>query len=62
MTSSQPPLISPRAALIILLAVLVALSAGALTYLARRSIPEGLLAAGSAFGATLLLANTLISS
>ncbi|HEX8093033.1 hypothetical protein [Jatrophihabitans sp.] len=61
MTSSQPPLISPRSALIILLAVLVAATAGGLTFLADRSVPAALLASGSAFAATLILANTLIS-
>ncbi|GAA4522568.1 hypothetical protein GCM10023191_101990 [Actinoallomurus oryzae] len=50
-----------RAALVLLLAVLTGAVAGTLTYFARRSIPEALLAGGAATGGAIGLFNRLIA-
>ena len=61
MTQSPPdPLLTVRAAVILLLSLLVGVAAGGLTYLVRRSLPEAVLAGGAATGSALLLFNTLI--
>lgn len=60
-TPKPPALLTPRAALVLLLAVLTGVAAGVLTYLARHSIPEALLTAGAAAGAGIGLYNHLIA-
>lgn len=62
-TSPTPgPLLSARAALLMLLAVLVGLAAGALTFLGGRSAPSAVLAGGTAAGAGLLFFSKLIGT
>lgn len=58
---TPPPLLTIRAAVVLLLAALTAIGAGLLTYFARRSIPEALLAAGAAGGAAIGVFNRLIA-
>lgn len=58
--SSPDPLLSVRAAVVLLLALIVGGSAAALTYLAHRSVPGAVLIGGSATGAATLLFNGLI--
>jgi hypothetical protein len=62
--TSQPPgpLLSTRAALLMLLAVLAGLSAGALTFLSGRSVPSAVLAGCGAAGAALLFFNKVIGT
>ncbi|WP_345475899.1 hypothetical protein [Actinoallomurus oryzae] len=60
-TSNPPALLTLRAALVLLLAVLTGAVAGTLTYFARRSIPEALLAGGAATGGAIGLFNRLIA-
>lgn len=61
MTSSSPgPLLSLRAAVVLLLALLVGLSACVLAYLAGHSLPAALLAGGSATGGAVMLFNSVI--
>lgn len=54
------PLLDVRAALVILLAVLVGVAAGWLSFLASRSLPAAALAGGSAAGGALLLFEKII--
>jgi hypothetical protein len=54
------PLLTVRAALILLLALIAGAAAGALTYLGHRSVPAAVLVAGSASGGALMLFNSLI--
>jgi hypothetical protein len=60
----DPPgsLISTRTALILLLAVLVGLAAGALTFTVAHSIAAAVLAGGAAFASTIRLFHTIIGS
>lgn len=55
-------ILTARSALLILIAMIVSVAAGALTYLACRSVPESILAAASAFGGSLLWLNKVIGS
>ncbi|MEU5609726.1 hypothetical protein AB0H03_13505 [Streptomyces sparsogenes] len=55
------PLLSLRAAIILLLGVLTALGAGALTVLAGGTIASGVLAGGAAFAAAVLFFHTIIA-
>ncbi len=60
-TSPPPgPLLSVRAALVILLAALVSTATGGLTFLTSQSIPTAILAGGAAAGGALLCFNQLI--
>ena len=54
------PLLDQRAALILLISLLVAIAAGVLTWCAHQSSPEAVLAGGAAFGATLALLHQVI--
>ena len=58
--SEPTPLLTVRATVILLLAVLVGITAGVLTYLAQRSVPGAVLAGGGATGAAIALFNTII--
>ncbi len=61
MTSSPPgPLLGVRAALVILLAILVGLAAVGLTFLTGQSIPAAILTGGAAAGGALLFFNQMI--
>jgi hypothetical protein len=53
-------LLSVRAALILLLAVVVGGVAGALAFVAHHSVPEGFLAGGAAAGGALALFDRMI--
>lgn len=55
-------LLTIRSALIFLLTALVAIAACLLTYAARHSIPEAIIAAGVSAGVAVGLFNSLISS
>lgn len=60
---SEPggPLISQRAAIVLLLGALTALGAGVLTVLAGGALASGVLAGGAAFAASVLFFNAIIS-
>ncbi len=63
MTSSTPdpgPLLTVRASVVLLLALVVGVLAGGLAYLAQRSVPAAVLVGGGAAGAALLLFHTVI--
>nr|WP_258545140.1 hypothetical protein [Micromonospora provocatoris] len=63
MTSPAPdpgPLLTVRAAVILLLALVIGVLAGALSYLAQGSVPAAILVGGGAAGAALLLFHTII--
>lgn len=61
MTSSPPgPLLSVRAAVVLLLALVVGLLVGGLSYLTDHSVPHAVLWGGSAAGGALLLFHTVI--
>jgi len=61
MPQSPPdPLLTVRAAVILLMALIVGGFAGALAYLAHRSFPDAVLAGGSAMGGATLLFNSVI--
>ncbi|THC54848.1 hypothetical protein [Streptomyces alfalfae] len=55
-------LLTPRAALVILFAVLTALGVGALTVAAGQTLAEAVLAGGGALGGALLLFNQVIGN
>lgn len=57
---SPDPLLTVRATVILLLALIVGAAAGGLTYLAHRSLPGAVLVGGSATGGAILLFNTMI--
>lgn len=57
---SRGPLLDQRAALILLISLLVALATGVLTWCAHQSPPEAVLAGGAAFGGTLALLHQVI--
>jgi Zn-dependent protease len=59
-TPSRDGLVSVRAAVVLLTAIIVGCAAGALAHLAGQPTAAALLVAGGAFGATLGLANSLI--
>jgi hypothetical protein len=54
------PLLTVRAAVVLLLSLLAGVSAAVLTYLAYHSVPGAVLAGGSAAGGAILLFNTVI--
>ena len=54
------PLLTVRATVILLLALLIGITAGLLTYLAQHSVPEAILTGGGATGAATALLNTII--
>jgi hypothetical protein len=61
MTTQNPQhLLTPRAALIILFAVITGFTIGVLDFLARKSVPEAVLAGLGAFGVSIPVFNTLI--
>lgn len=63
MTSPPPgPLLSVRAALVMLLAALVGLAAAGLAFLSTRSLPPATLTGGGAAAAALLFFNQVIGS
>ena len=55
-----PPLMSPRSALIFVVAFIAALIAGLLAHLSGSSLPAAVLYGGGAFGAALFAANSMI--
>lgn len=55
------PLLGQRAAIVLLLGVLVGLGAGVLTVLAGESAASGVLAGGAAFAAAVLFFHTIIA-
>ncbi|GGR54669.1 hypothetical protein [Streptomyces griseomycini] len=55
------PLLGLRTAIILLLGVLTALSAGTLTVLAGGAVASGILAGGTAFAAAVLFFHTIIA-
>lgn len=59
-STSTDPLLTVRAAVVLLLAVIVGVAVGVLTYLVQDSVPAGLLAGLAAIGATTVSAATLI--
>lgn len=59
--SNQSPLLGPRTALVLLLGVLVAVGAGVLTVLGGEPPADGVLAAGAAFGASVMFFHKIIS-
>ena len=54
------PLITQRAALILMMATLIGLIAGGLTFWAQRSTPESILAGGAALGGAIALLHEII--
>jgi len=61
MTSSPPgPLLTVRAAVVLLLASIIGLIAGGLTYVGDHSLPGAVLVGGGAAGGALLLFHTII--
>lgn len=61
MTPSSPgPLLTVRAAVLLLLALVVGVLAGGLSYLADHSVPSAVLWGGGAAGGALALFHTLI--
>ncbi|GII59424.1 hypothetical protein Pth03_78130 [Planotetraspora thailandica] len=60
MTPPPGPLLSVRAAVVLLLAGVVGLLAGVLAYLAGQPLPAALLVSGGAVGGSVLLFHTLI--
>ncbi|MEV6595161.1 hypothetical protein [Streptomyces acidicola] len=58
--SGSQPLLGLRSAIVLLLGVLTGIGAGMLTYLAQRSWPAAVLAAGAGFGAGVLFFHTII--
>jgi hypothetical protein len=54
------PLLTVRAAVVLLMAMVAGLVAGALSYLATRSVPAAMLTAGGAAGAAMMLFHTLV--
>ena len=58
--SSSGPLLTVRAALILLLALVVGVLAGGLSYLTDHSVPHAVLWGGGAAGGALLLFHTVI--
>lgn len=61
MTPSPPgPLLSVRAAVVLLLALLVGMCAFGLAYLANHSLPTDLLVGGTGAGGALMLFHTVI--
>jgi hypothetical protein len=60
-TPSPPgPLLTVRAAVVLLLALLVGLSAFGLAYLAYHSLPGAVLIGGSGFGGAVIVFHTII--
>ena len=57
---SPDPLLTVRAAVVLLLALITGVAAGVLGYLAHRSFPGALLIGGSAAGGAIMLFNTMI--
>ncbi|OHV27825.1 MULTISPECIES: hypothetical protein [Pseudofrankia] len=63
MPPSQPgPLLTVRAALVMLLALVVGVLAGGLSYLADPSLPSAILVGGGAAGGGLLLFHAVIGT
>ncbi|MFJ9565962.1 hypothetical protein ACIRQQ_38715 [Streptomyces fuscichromogenes] len=60
-SGGQPSLLGLRSAIVLVFGVLTGIGAGLLTYLAQRSVPAALLAAGAGFGAGVLFFHTIIS-
>jgi hypothetical protein len=58
--SSPDPLLTARARVILLLAVMVGAGAGGLSYLTHRSFPGAVLIGDSATGGAILLFNSVI--
>lgn len=57
---TEPTLLTVRATVIILVAVLIGAGAGGLTYLSSRDPAAAVLAGGAAFGASLIALNKVI--
>ncbi|HZD15557.1 MAG TPA: hypothetical protein VE196_10650 [Pseudonocardiaceae bacterium] len=61
MTPNNPdPLISVRAAVVLLLTLMVGVSAGVVSYVAHHQIPDAVLVGGAAAGAALMLFHTAL--
>ncbi|WP_316745451.1 hypothetical protein [Streptomyces sp. MK7] len=58
--SGGGPLLGLRSTLVLLLGVLTGIGAGVLTYLAQRSLPAAVLAAGAGFGAGVMFFHAII--
>ena len=61
MTSSPDPLLTVRAAVILLLALVIGVLAGVLSYLTDHSVAGAVLWGGGAAGAALVLFNSIVS-
>jgi hypothetical protein len=59
-TPGRGSLLTVRAAVILLLALVIGVLAGGLAYLAQGSVPAAVLVGGSAAGGSLLLFHTII--
>lgn len=60
MSSPTEPLLSLRAAVILLCSLLIAIAVGGLTYLTAHNIAAALIACGTGFGTSALWLNTII--
>ncbi len=60
-SSKNPKLLPLRAAVILLAAVLIGASAGALTYLSTKTLSTSILTGGSAFAAAVIWLDSIIS-
>jgi hypothetical protein len=59
---STKPLLTLRASVVLLLAVVVGVGSGALSYLVQHSVAEAVLCGGGATGAALVLFNSIIGT
>jgi hypothetical protein len=59
-TDDRDPLLTLRAAFILLAAVIAAVAAGALVYLMNGSVPGAVLTAGSAIATVIIFLNTIV--
>lgn len=62
MSSSKSPLVSLRSAFILVVALLLGLAGGGLTYLVIHSQPAAVLAGGGVFGSSVALLHKLIGT
>lgn len=62
MSSSKNPLLPLRSAFVLIVALLIGLAAGGLTYLVTHSPPAAVLAGGGVFGSSVALLHKLIGT
>lgn len=55
------PILTLRATVLLLCALLIAAAAGALTYLSARQVPTAVIVGGSAFAAALMWLNKIVA-